>query len=99
MAEKSPPGPPMDLANMRENSIRGLRVTCLKCGVACVLNVDGYDDSLTVNRLARAWSAKPAGPRVLTCGPTGQSRNSTSRDRERAGFRHGHCRARHARLA
>ena len=64
MAKKSPPGPPMDLANMRENGVRSLRVTCLKCGVACVMNVDGYDDSLTVPSF---------GPRMIcqACGAKG----------------------------
>ena len=51
----------MDLANMRENSIRSLRVTCLKCGVACVLNVDGYDDSLTVKSFAPRMICKACG--------------------------------------
>jgi len=31
--EKRPPGPAMDLKNMRENGVRSLRVHCLHCGI------------------------------------------------------------------
>ena len=61
---KAQTGPPMDLANMRENGVRGLRVACRNCHVACVINVDGYDGSLTVPSF---------GPRMIckACGAKG----------------------------
>ncbi len=54
----------MDLANMRANGIRSLRVTCLKCQVARVVNMDGYDGS---------WAVTLFGPRMLckACGARG----------------------------
>ena len=66
MAQKIPSGPPMDLACMRENGIRSVRGTCLKCQVARVVNMDGYDDSWAVTCSARACFAKPAEPGALT---------------------------------
>ena len=46
-ARKPPLGPPMDLANMRELGVRSL-LSCRKCHVARVVNMDAYDASLTV---------------------------------------------------
>jgi hypothetical protein len=52
-------GPPMTLANMRENGVRSLSVTCQLCHHEALLNVDALDDLIPV----------PAfGPRmVCTC--------------------------------
>ena len=64
MAQKKPSGPPMDLANMRHNGIRGLMVACRSCHVARVVSVDAYDGSLTVPSF---------GPRMVcqACGAKG----------------------------
>ena len=45
-----PPGPPMDLANMRQNGVRSLAVLCLAngCGHATSMNVDQYPGHLAV---------------------------------------------------
>ena len=40
-------GPPMTLANMRENGVRSLWVVCAGHHEA-VLNVDGYDEDVAV---------------------------------------------------
>jgi hypothetical protein len=47
---KAPPGPPMTLANMRENGVRRLRVYCLApyCHHSTVIEADTYADALTV---------------------------------------------------
>ena len=37
---KSEPGPPMDLANMRENGVRSIAVYCLDCNRRADVNVD-----------------------------------------------------------
>jgi hypothetical protein len=52
-------GPPMTLANMRENGVRSLSVTCELCQHAALMNVDAFGDATPV----------PAfGPRtVCTC--------------------------------
>ena len=49
----------MDLANMRELGVRSLLVSCRKCHVARVVNLDAYDASLTVPSF---------GPRMVCAG-------------------------------
>ena len=39
---KSEPGPPMDLANMRENGVRSIAVYCLDCNRRADVDVDKY---------------------------------------------------------
>jgi hypothetical protein len=41
-------GPPMTLANMRENGVRSLSVTCKLCHHEAVMNVDAFDDAVPV---------------------------------------------------
>ena len=59
-------GPPLDLANMRENSVRSLYAWCLDCGHDATLNVDHYGHGREKGRpngglevgvpfLARSW--------------------------------------------
>ena len=47
---KAPPGPAMDLANMRQNGVHAIDVRCLAygCGHAATLNLDGYPAELPV---------------------------------------------------
>jgi hypothetical protein len=57
-------GPPMTLANMRENGVRSLSITCEVCHREALLNVDAFDDAVPV----------PAfGPRMVctSCGIVG----------------------------
>jgi len=57
-------GPPMTLADMRENGVRSLCVTCELCHHQAVMNVDAFDNEVTV----------PAfGPRMVctSCGIIG----------------------------
>jgi hypothetical protein len=57
-------GPPMTLANMRENGVRSLSVTCELCHHEAVMNVDALDSAIPV----------PAfGPRMVctSCGIVG----------------------------
>ena len=57
-------GPQMTLANMRENGVRSLSVTCELCRHEAVMNVDAFDDRTQV----------PAfGPRMVctSCGIIG----------------------------
>ena len=39
---KSKPGPPMDLANMRDNGVRSIEVYCLDCAHRADVNVDQF---------------------------------------------------------
>jgi hypothetical protein len=41
-------GPPMTLANMRENGLRSLSVTCHLCHHEAVINVDGFGDAISI---------------------------------------------------
>jgi hypothetical protein len=57
-------GPPMTLANMRENGVRSLAVTCQLCHHEALMNVDAFDEATAV----------PAfGPRMVctSCGIVG----------------------------
>jgi hypothetical protein len=57
-------GPPMTLANMRENGVRSLSVTCELCHHEALMNVDVFDDAIPVPAL---------GPRMVctSCGIVG----------------------------
>jgi hypothetical protein len=46
--QRSQPGEPMDLANMRSLGVRSLAVTCFKCHHRAVINVDAYPDDLAI---------------------------------------------------
>jgi hypothetical protein len=46
-------GPPMDLANMRQNGVRSLSVGCLDCHHQAIVNVDSYPGHLAVPSFAR----------------------------------------------
>ena len=47
-ARRNAPPPPMTLANMRENGVRSLSVTCELCHHEAVMNVDAFDDAVPV---------------------------------------------------
>lgn len=61
MATKLPPGPPMDLENMRQNGVRTLFVTCLACGHEADVNVDRYPNRETVPSFANRWPCGKCG--------------------------------------
>jgi hypothetical protein len=56
-----PVGPPMDLANMRDNGVRSLVVTCKQCRVARVVNMDSFDGALTVPSFGPRMKCKACG--------------------------------------
>ncbi len=45
---RSKPGPPMTLANMRQNGVHAVTATCEACGHKADVNVDALPESLTV---------------------------------------------------
>ena len=47
-----PPGPPMSLANMRQNGIRSVIASCANCGRSADVNVDTLPETLTVPKTA-----------------------------------------------
>ena len=50
MTSKHLPGPPMDLANMRQNGVRRLIAYCLNdaCRHTALIDVSGYPDAVEV---------------------------------------------------
>jgi hypothetical protein len=42
VAHKIAPGPPMDLANMRQNGVRSIAIGCINCGHKFIINMDSY---------------------------------------------------------
>jgi hypothetical protein len=67
-------GPPMTLANMRENGVRSLSVTCELCHHEAAMNVDAFGDAIPV----------PAfGPRMVCtgCGIVGADARPNWKDR------------------
>ena len=57
---KSEPGPPMDLANMRENGVRSIAVYCLDCNRRADVNVDNFAGDLLVKSFERRMLSRPA---------------------------------------
>jgi hypothetical protein len=53
--ERSEPGPPMTLANMRNNHVRRLIVYCLSpyCHHSAVMDVDAYDGAVPLKSFQR----------------------------------------------
>jgi hypothetical protein len=45
---RAPPGPPMTLANMRQNGVRSVTAACANCGRSAAANVDLLPETLTV---------------------------------------------------
>jgi hypothetical protein len=50
---KTPPGPPMTLANMRMNGVRAVIATCEACGHTADVNVDALPERVTVPEAGR----------------------------------------------
>jgi hypothetical protein len=62
--DKSEPGPPMTLANMRDNHVRRLIVYCLSpyCHHSAVMEVDVYDGAVPVKSFQRRMVCTRCGP-------------------------------------
>ena len=63
---RSKPGPPMTLANMRENGVRAVIATCEACAHEADINVDALPESLYVPEAGlRLRCSRCGGKRVL----------------------------------
>ena len=67
-------GPPMDLANMRENGVRELSVLCLSCGHAADVNVDAYSGHLSVPSFASRMKCSKCDSRNISVRPAWRTR-------------------------
>ena len=63
MVEKLPEGPPMDLANMRQNGVRSLEITCLDCKHETVRNMDDFDPGRAVKSFEGRFACSACGSR------------------------------------
>ena len=64
---RSNPGPPMTLANMRQNGVRAVTATCEACGREADVNVDALPETVTVPKAGqRLRCSSCGGKRVLT---------------------------------
>ena len=64
---RSKPGPPMTLANMRENGVRAVIATCEACGHAADVNVDAIEGTVIVPHVGRRLRcSRCSGKRINT---------------------------------
>ena len=61
--EKAQPDPAMDFENMRDNGVRSLKVTCVKCYKVSVVNMDGFDERLTMKSFEPKMVCRSCGHR------------------------------------
>lgn len=62
-------GPPMDLANMRQNGVRSLLAWCLDCGHEATVNVDHLPGHLAVPSFAERMKCSACGSRKISVRP------------------------------
>ena len=64
---RSKPGPPMTLANMRQNGVRMVTASCANCGHQADVNVDALPESVHVPEAGqRLRCSRCGGKRVWT---------------------------------
>jgi hypothetical protein len=62
-------GPPMDLANMRQNGVRSLLASCLDCYHDATLNVDHLPGHLAVPSIGNRMTCTKCGSKRVTVRP------------------------------
>jgi len=67
-------GPPMDLANMRQNGVRHLFVNCLDCEHEADVNVDHLPGHLTVPSFERRMKCTQCQSRNIAVRPAWHTR-------------------------
>jgi hypothetical protein len=68
---RSNPGPPMSLANMRQNGVRVVIATCEACNRSADVNVDALPETVYVPKPVNASGAARAVARRYRPGPPG----------------------------
>jgi hypothetical protein len=77
---RSKPGPPMTLANMRQNGVRAVTATCEACGREADVNVDALPETVTVPKARRHLRCSACGGKTISTRPawhTGSHRPGT----------------------
>ena len=67
-------GPPMDLANMRENGVRSVEATCGACGHEAVVNVDTLPAEVYVPDVGERLRCMSCGSKNVTVVPNWSER-------------------------
>lgn len=67
-------GPPMDLANMRQNGVRSLSVGCLDCQHNAEVNVDSYPSHVAVPSIAGRMKCSKCGSKRVHVMPAWSTR-------------------------
>ena len=62
-------GPPMTLANMRQNGVRAVAATCEACGHEAVVNVDALAETITVPEVGRRFCCSRCGGKRVNTRP------------------------------
>ena len=68
---RSKPGPPMTLANMRQNGVRAVTATCEACNHQADVNVDALPETLYVPHVGRRLQCSQCGGKRVWIGPHG----------------------------
>ena len=63
------PGPPMTLANMRENGVRAVTATCEACGREADVNVDALPETVTVPKADLRLRCSSCGGKTISTRP------------------------------
>jgi hypothetical protein len=66
---RSNPGPPMSLANMRENGVRVVTATCDACNHSADVNVDALPETLYVPQVGRRFRCSSCGGKAINTRP------------------------------
>ena len=66
---KTPPGPPMTLANMRLNGVRVVIATCEACGHKADINVDALPENVTIPEAGRRLRCSRCGGKQISTRP------------------------------
>jgi DNA-directed RNA polymerase subunit RPC12/RpoP len=76
----SKPGPPMSLANMRQNGVRMVTASCANCGRSADVNVDALLETMTVPEAGQRLRCSQCGAKTISTRPawhTGSHRPGT----------------------
>jgi hypothetical protein len=66
---RTPPGPPMSLANMRQNGVRAVTATCEACNHSADVNVDALPATVYVPQVARRLRCSSCGGKQINIRP------------------------------
>jgi hypothetical protein len=66
---RSNPGPPMSLANMRENGVRAVIATCETCNRSADVNVDALPETIFVPHVGNSLRCSQCNGKAISTRP------------------------------